>query len=332
MLNPDTIHGPLQEKWIAILINYGMFVNALHCRRVHITKTTLDHLGGEFSTDPGEGGERNESLKEKGIETFLISTSHHRKVTTGIGRPRPLRSFVVRYGRGSIHALGWERWMAEAETLAGITLRTVPSALVYKLHRLNSTICNVQENNYGLHDSKVITNDSYVGTYPHRVASNGRHLDVQWWERLSLHVCCSKTAYSAVRAASGSWAACRSRTSVTSSCGWCPCWSSTSRFRSPTCCNRRRTVRRTWWLTAAPAFSSGTRVADSDGIPSCFSCIILYRLRNNIYSLSQIAYSCSNHLFSGEKDGRQTDEVFQKKVNERKSQTVNHEYYGSQIA
>ncbi|XP_052094774.1 adenylate cyclase type 1-like [Mytilus californianus] len=48
--------------------------------RVHITKETLDNLQGEFETEPGDGGERNQFLKEKGIETYLIKSNHPRRI------------------------------------------------------------------------------------------------------------------------------------------------------------------------------------------------------------------------------------------------------------
>ena len=40
--------------------------------RVHITKETLENLGGMYVVEPGNGGERNAYLKEHAIETFLI--------------------------------------------------------------------------------------------------------------------------------------------------------------------------------------------------------------------------------------------------------------------
>ncbi|KAJ8409164.1 hypothetical protein AAFF_G00241850 [Aldrovandia affinis] len=40
--------------------------------RVHISQSTMQCLHGEFEVEPGEGGERCDYLKEKGIETFLI--------------------------------------------------------------------------------------------------------------------------------------------------------------------------------------------------------------------------------------------------------------------
>uniref|UniRef100_A0A8U8C3A3 adenylate cyclase n=1 Tax=Geospiza parvula TaxID=87175 RepID=A0A8U8C3A3_GEOPR len=43
-----------------------------HCRRIHITKATLNYLNGDYEVELGFGGERNAYLKEHSIETFLI--------------------------------------------------------------------------------------------------------------------------------------------------------------------------------------------------------------------------------------------------------------------
>ncbi|XP_062397247.1 adenylate cyclase type 6 [Sardina pilchardus] len=40
--------------------------------RIHITKATLQYLNGDYEVEPGFGGERNASLKENNIETFLV--------------------------------------------------------------------------------------------------------------------------------------------------------------------------------------------------------------------------------------------------------------------
>ncbi|KAG9334102.1 hypothetical protein JZ751_009137, partial [Albula glossodonta] len=40
--------------------------------RVHISQSTMECLHGEFEVEPGNGGDRCDYLKEKGIETFLV--------------------------------------------------------------------------------------------------------------------------------------------------------------------------------------------------------------------------------------------------------------------
>ena len=42
------------------------------CRRVHITKATLNELGNKFDVEEGNGGERDEVLAKHNVETFLI--------------------------------------------------------------------------------------------------------------------------------------------------------------------------------------------------------------------------------------------------------------------
>lgn len=49
-------------------------------RKVHITKTTLECLNGDYEVEPGYGHERNSFLKKHNIETYFIVPSHRRKV------------------------------------------------------------------------------------------------------------------------------------------------------------------------------------------------------------------------------------------------------------
>ncbi|CAI9735925.1 adenylate cyclase type 1-like [Octopus vulgaris] len=62
--------------------------------RVHITKATLDHLHGEYDTEPGYGSERNSYLRHHNIETYFIKAKHPRKQPStlferGFGGLRP---------------------------------------------------------------------------------------------------------------------------------------------------------------------------------------------------------------------------------------------------
>ncbi|XP_066094802.1 adenylate cyclase type 1 isoform X2 [Saccopteryx bilineata] len=52
--------------------------------KVHITKTTLACLNGDYEVEPGCGHERNSFLKAHGIETFFIVPSHRRKIFPGL--------------------------------------------------------------------------------------------------------------------------------------------------------------------------------------------------------------------------------------------------------
>ena len=40
--------------------------------RVHISQSTMECLHGEFDVEPGNGGDRCEYLKERGIDTYLV--------------------------------------------------------------------------------------------------------------------------------------------------------------------------------------------------------------------------------------------------------------------
>ncbi|MGH0138709.1 UNVERIFIED_CONTAM: hypothetical protein FKN15_067070 [Acipenser sinensis] len=52
--------------------------------KVHITKTTLECLNGDYEVEPGYGHERNSFLQKHNIETFFIVPSHRRKIFPGL--------------------------------------------------------------------------------------------------------------------------------------------------------------------------------------------------------------------------------------------------------
>ncbi|XP_016053785.1 PREDICTED: adenylate cyclase type 1 [Miniopterus natalensis] len=52
--------------------------------KVHITKTTLTCLNGDYEVEPGHGQERNSFLRAHNIETFFIVPSHRRKIFPGL--------------------------------------------------------------------------------------------------------------------------------------------------------------------------------------------------------------------------------------------------------
>ncbi|XP_031419227.1 adenylate cyclase type 1 [Clupea harengus] len=52
--------------------------------KVHITKSTLDSLNGDYEVEPGNGKERNAFLQKHDIETFFIVPSHRRKIFPGL--------------------------------------------------------------------------------------------------------------------------------------------------------------------------------------------------------------------------------------------------------
>ncbi|KAJ8272783.1 hypothetical protein GJAV_G00093380 [Gymnothorax javanicus] len=52
--------------------------------KVHITRTTLDCLNGDYEVEPGNGHERHAFLQKHEIETFFIVPSHRRKIFPGL--------------------------------------------------------------------------------------------------------------------------------------------------------------------------------------------------------------------------------------------------------
>ncbi|XP_062849460.1 adenylate cyclase type 1b isoform X2 [Trichomycterus rosablanca] len=52
--------------------------------KVHITRSTLECLNGDYEVEPGNGRERNAFLQKHDIETFFIVPSHRRKIFPGL--------------------------------------------------------------------------------------------------------------------------------------------------------------------------------------------------------------------------------------------------------
>uniref|UniRef100_A0A3P8X7S9 Adenylate cyclase type 1 n=1 Tax=Esox lucius TaxID=8010 RepID=A0A3P8X7S9_ESOLU len=52
--------------------------------KVHITRTTLECLNGDYEVEPGFGHERHAFLEKHHIETFFIVPSHRRKIFPGL--------------------------------------------------------------------------------------------------------------------------------------------------------------------------------------------------------------------------------------------------------
>ncbi len=62
------------------LVYYPVVSDAVLHRKVHITRSTLECLNGDYEVEPGNGHERNAFLQKHEIETFFIVPSHRRKV------------------------------------------------------------------------------------------------------------------------------------------------------------------------------------------------------------------------------------------------------------
>ncbi|MEQ2226482.1 hypothetical protein ILYODFUR_027900 [Ilyodon furcidens] len=65
-----------------------IFCDSHALSKVHITRTTLECLNGDYEVEPGFGHERHTFLHKHHIETFFIVPSHRRKV-------RHIASFVL---------------------------------------------------------------------------------------------------------------------------------------------------------------------------------------------------------------------------------------------
>ncbi|XP_063987418.1 adenylate cyclase type 6 isoform X2 [Diachasmimorpha longicaudata] len=78
--------------------------------RVHITKETLDCLGGDYEVEEGHGGERNTYLKDHNIQTYLIvpgDTFKDNVTSPNIKKPYPANGNISKemrmMGHGSQH-------------------------------------------------------------------------------------------------------------------------------------------------------------------------------------------------------------------------------------
>lgn len=65
---------PLIERHV-----YGFHFCSLHKGRVHITRATLEALGGEYEVELGNGGLRDYYLKQQVIDTFFVMPPVHRR-------------------------------------------------------------------------------------------------------------------------------------------------------------------------------------------------------------------------------------------------------------
>ncbi|KAI1897993.1 hypothetical protein AGOR_G00089020 [Albula goreensis] len=68
--------------------------------RVHISQSTMECLHGEFEVEPGNGGDRCDYLKEKGIETFLVLIPKSPQGKNGLNRMLSVAS-----SHGNSHSL-----------------------------------------------------------------------------------------------------------------------------------------------------------------------------------------------------------------------------------
>ena len=64
---------------------------------MHLTRTTLEHLHGDYETEAGRGGERSAYLKHHHVETFFIKAKHPRKVGNLLTTQKPQTRIPFRF-------------------------------------------------------------------------------------------------------------------------------------------------------------------------------------------------------------------------------------------
>lgn len=83
------VYFTLEKKRLYAIMLYSCFT-----RRVHISQSTLECLHGEFDVEPGNGGDRCEYLRERGIDTYLVVVSKGPMSKNGINGVVSVTSFV----------------------------------------------------------------------------------------------------------------------------------------------------------------------------------------------------------------------------------------------
>ncbi|PIK62428.1 Adenylate cyclase type 5, partial [Apostichopus japonicus] len=78
--------------------------------RVHITEATLKFLNGDYSVEPGLGGERNAYLRDHNIDTYLIVEKQNERPSVSNS---PLQSSNGQTNRGPPSSLAIDSWGAE---------------------------------------------------------------------------------------------------------------------------------------------------------------------------------------------------------------------------
>lgn len=61
-----------QKKRSVLRKNFSLPHLGVRTSRVHISQSTMECLHGEFDVEPGNGGDRCDYLRERGIDTYLV--------------------------------------------------------------------------------------------------------------------------------------------------------------------------------------------------------------------------------------------------------------------
>lgn len=89
--------------------------------RVHVTRATLDALGGEYEVEAGHGDQRDAYLRDNGVDTYFIVPPAHRR------KPLMLNTLGVR------SALG-------AANRRKLSFRNVSNVVVQLLHTIKYSV------------------------------------------------------------------------------------------------------------------------------------------------------------------------------------------------
>ncbi|XP_065567716.1 Ca(2+)/calmodulin-responsive adenylate cyclase-like isoform X2 [Artemia franciscana] len=93
--------------------------------RVHITETTLNFLGGAYEVEPGNGGQRNQYLREHNIRTYFIVPPERRR------KPLLFNTLQVRNALGQGLGNGQRR---------KLSFRNVSNVVVQLLHSIKYSV------------------------------------------------------------------------------------------------------------------------------------------------------------------------------------------------
>ena len=63
----------IAENWWQGVGGWGVLVYSFYfTRRVHISEVTAKALGDQFQLEPGDGGDRDDYIREHKLETYLV--------------------------------------------------------------------------------------------------------------------------------------------------------------------------------------------------------------------------------------------------------------------
>uniref|UniRef100_A0A8C7YJ69 adenylate cyclase n=1 Tax=Oryzias sinensis TaxID=183150 RepID=A0A8C7YJ69_9TELE len=155
--------------------------------KVHITRSTLECLNGDYEVEPGNGHERSAFLQKHEIETFFIVPSHRRKVR----RPHfsvwsgsfVLCVFGLFHSGGSFHIRGFEPILSLLLFVSALALHSRQLDLKLRLDFLWAV--QAEEERDGMEKVKLDNRRILFNLLPAHVAqhflmSNPRNMDLYY--------------------------------------------------------------------------------------------------------------------------------------------------------